>query len=138
MSLGIYKRGQGYYTRMISAVAGGVIAALGCYALYGKLDALVFVNQNLKIVVQSLVPLAVFGGFAFLMYWLVNKPIIADFMISAEGELKKVSWSTRQEITASTLIVIAVMLIMAGCLLVVDVSLQYFFQAIHLIPGGGA
>jgi preprotein translocase subunit SecE len=138
MALAIYKRGQGYYTRLCSGLAAGVVVALGCFQLYLKLDAIVFQNPVLKIVVQALVPLAIFSGFAFLIYWLVNKPLVADFMIAAEGELKKVSWSSRKEITVSTLVVISVMLLMSLALLVVDIGLQWFFQQIGLIPGAGA
>jgi preprotein translocase subunit SecE len=134
MALAIYKRGQGYYTRMCSGVAAGVIVAIGCFRLYQRLEGMTFQSTSLKIVVQSLVPLAIFCGFGFLVYWLVNKPIIADFMIAAEGELKKVSWSSRKEITASTMVVIGVMLVMAVMLLLVDIGLQKFFQSIGLIP----
>ena len=45
---------------------------------------------------QTMVPAALFLLLAFLIYWIVNKPSIADFMIAAEGEMKKVSWSSRQ------------------------------------------
>jgi preprotein translocase subunit SecE len=134
MALAIYKRGQGYYTRMCSGIAAGATVALGCYQLYRKLEGATFQSTTLKIVVQSLVPLAIFSGLAFLIYWLLNKPIIADFMIAAEGELKKVSWSSRKEITASTMVVIGVMLVMSVMLLLVDIGLQKFFQWIGLIP----
>jgi preprotein translocase subunit SecE len=134
MALAIYKRGQGYYTRLCSAVAAGAVVALGCFSLYRKLEAIVFQNPTLKILIQSLLPLAIFAGLGFLIYWLVNRPLIADFMIAAEGELKKVSWSSRKEITASTIVVICVMLFMALFLLLVDVGLQKFFQWIGLIP----
>jgi preprotein translocase subunit SecE len=106
--------------------------------LYRKLDVIVFENATTKIMVQSLLPLAIFAGFAFVIYWLVNRPIVADFMIAAEGELKKVTWSTRKELTASTLVVIGVMVVMAAVLFLVDIVLQYFFMWINLIPGGGA
>jgi preprotein translocase subunit SecE len=138
MALAIYKRGQGYYTRLCSAVAAGAVVAIGCFRLYQKLEAVIFQNPTLKIVVQALLPLAIFSGLGFLIYWLVNKPLIADFMIAAEGELKKVSWSSRKEITASTIVVISVMLFMALVLLLVDIGLQVFFQWIGLIPGAGA
>jgi preprotein translocase subunit SecE len=138
MALAIYKRGQGYYTRLYSGLAAGAVVALGCFRLYQKLEAIVFQNPTLKIMVQSLLPLAILSGLGFLIYWLVNKPLIADFMIAAEGELKKVSWSSRKEITASTIVVIGVMLFMSLVLLLVDVGLQYFFVWIGLIPGAGA
>jgi preprotein translocase subunit SecE len=134
MALAIYKRGQGYYTRMFSGLAAGATVAIGCFRLYQKLEGQTFQSTSVKIVVQSLVPLAIFSGFAFLIYWLVNKPMIADFMIAAEGELKKVSWSSRKEITASTMVVIGVMVVMSLLLLVVDFGLQMFFQWIGLIP----
>ena len=138
MTLAIYKRGQGYYTRLLSSLAVGAIVALGCFRLYQKLEAMNLQNPTVKIVIQALVPLAVFAGLGFLIYWLVNRPSIADFMIAAEGELKKVSWSSRKEVTASTLVVITVMLVMAVVLLLVDISLRYFFEWIGLIPGAGA
>ena len=65
---------------------------------------------------------------AFLIYWLVNKPSIADFMIAAEGEMKKVSWSSRQEIVVSTTIVIIVVILTAILLGVTDVTFKLFFN----------
>jgi preprotein translocase SecE subunit len=56
--------------------------------------------------------------------WMVNKPNIADFMISAEGEMKKVNWSTRQEVAVSTIVVISVVIILAVLLGVSDFVLQ--------------
>ena len=61
---------------------------------------------------------------ALLIFWLVNKPSVADFMISAEGELKKVSWSSRREIAVSTLIVIIVVVVMAILLFSTDMFFQ--------------
>ncbi|MBE3143370.1 MAG: preprotein translocase subunit SecE [Planctomycetes bacterium] len=55
---------------------------------------------------------------------MVNNPNIADFMISAEGEMKKVNWSTRQEVVASTIVVISVVIILAVLLGVSDYVLQ--------------
>jgi preprotein translocase subunit SecE len=138
MALAIYKRGQGYYTRMWSAIAAGVIVAMGCFSLYQKLGGMNFESTTVKILVQSLVPMGIFCGLGLLVYWLVNKPIVADFMIAAEGELKKVSWSSRKEITASTMVVIGVMVVMSALLFLVDLGLQYFFVWIHLVPGAGA
>ena len=111
---------------------------MGCFRLYQKLDAMVFADPTVKIVVQALVPLLLLAGLGFLIFWLVNKAQIADFMIAAEGELKKVSWSSRKEVVTSTIVVICVMLLMSVILLLVDIGLQYFFAWIGLIPSGGA
>jgi preprotein translocase SecE subunit len=48
-------------------------------------------------------------------------------MIAAEGEMKKVSWSSKQEIAVSTLIVIAVVFIMAVLLGATDITFRTFF-----------
>ena len=71
-----------------------------------------------------MVPVVIFVVLSFLMLWLVNKPNIADFMIAAEGEMKKVNWSTKHEIAVSTGVVIAVVVILAVLLFVADTVLQ--------------
>ncbi|HSV26438.1 MAG TPA: preprotein translocase subunit SecE [Sedimentisphaerales bacterium] len=138
MSIAIYKRGQGYYTRLFSALAAGLVVAMGCFRLYQKLEAMVFLDPAVKIVVQALVPLSLMAGLGFLIFWLVNRAQIADFMIAAESELRKVSWSNRKEVVTSTIVVICVMLLMSLVLLLVDIGLRFFFGWIGLIPGGGA
>jgi preprotein translocase subunit SecE len=128
MALEIYKRGQGKYTRLGTAFGVALIAAVGCYQLYKQLYAVEWdVSQNTIVWIATMVPAALFVIFAMLTYWLVNKPSIADFMIAAEGEMKKVSWSSRKEIAVSTLVVIVVVVAMSALLGVVDVVFQIFF-----------
>ncbi|GAH65457.1 unnamed protein product, partial [marine sediment metagenome] len=62
------------------------------------------------------------------IFWLMNKPTVADFMIAAEGEMKKVSWSSRREIAVSTFIVIVVVILVAMLLGVTDLSFRMFFD----------
>ena len=50
------------------------------------------------------------------------------FQIAAEGEMKKVSWSSRQEITVSTIIVIVVLVTMAILLGTTDIGFKMFFD----------
>jgi len=126
MSLKIYKRGQGYYTRLYSALVIFAIVACGCYVLYGKLG-------DTNIWIETLVPTGVCVAFGLLLFWVVNKPSVADFMISAEGEIKKVSWSSRKEIAVSTLIVICVVSMMAVMLLVADVAFRSLFMYVFKI-----
>jgi preprotein translocase subunit SecE len=119
MILSVYKRGQGKYTRMSSAAGGALIAGLGCLQLYRTLDA-----SDLGLWITTMVPVGLFMAMAILVLWLMNKPDIADFMIAAEGEMKKVNWSSRQEIVVSTVVVIAVVVIMAVLLGAADFILQ--------------
>ena len=134
MNLKIYKKGQGSYTRLTTAAVVLVLSAWGCWKLYLNLYAMDIVNANVKMWVQSVVPLAVFGIVAFIVYWLVNKVMIADFMISAEGEVKKVNWSSRQELIVSTYIVVIVVIFTAFFLGMVDIIFQMLFRAIGLLP----
>ncbi len=122
MSLSIYKRGQGYHTRLWSALTVFLIVAIGCFQLYRKL----YSPDNIW--VCTVVPGAICAGLAFLIFWLVNKPNIADFMIAAEGEIKKVSWSSRSELIASTTIVIGVVLCMGFMLVGVDFIFRWIFE----------
>lgn len=123
MVFDIYKPGQGKNTRLFSALGLAVIVALGCWKLYEYLQA-----SNLNLWVETLVPVGVFVVLAILIFLLVNKPKVADFMISAEGEMKKVSWSSRQEIAVSTLVVIIVVICMAILLGTTDLGFQQFFE----------
>ena len=122
MVFNIYKRGQGKYTRLCSAFAIAIIVGLGCLQLYKKLQA-----GDLGLWTETMVPAGLFVILALLIFWLVNKPSLADFLIAAEGEMKKVSWSSRQEIAVSTLIVIMVVISMAVLLGTTDVGFRTLF-----------
>ena len=119
MNLSIYKRGQGRYTRLGSAGAAAGIAAIGCLQLYRTLDA-----SDINLWIVTMVPAGLLLALSVLFLWMVNKPNIADFMIASEGEMKKVNWSSRQEIAVSTFIVIAVVVILAVLLGIADFAFQ--------------
>jgi preprotein translocase SecE subunit len=185
MKLEFYKKGQGYYTRMGTAIGSGVIVALGCWSLYDRLDgvttveelrgllqgcaavaAMIIANfiffkkvretgqrvtflilsvvvlsvaawfelhyaatmvggivtvEPLKTWVRAIIPAVVFLGIAWVVYRVLNTPRYADFMIDTEGEMKKVSWSTKKEIITSTKVVISTVILMAVLLVVVDI-----------------
>ena len=123
MVFDIYKRGQGKYTRLCSSFGAAIIAGLGCLQLYRKLQA-----TDIGLWAETMVPAVLFIGLCLLIFWLVNKPTIADFMVAAEREMKKVSWSSRKEIAVSTFIVIVVVIVMASLLGVTDFSFQLFFM----------
>jgi preprotein translocase subunit SecE len=106
-----------------TGLASFAIVAIGCWNLYMKL-------QGTDIRLQTLLPVAVCALFAGLIYWLLNKPVVADFLIAAEGEIKKVSWTSRKELVNSTMIVIFVVVVMAVGLGLVDFLFQLFFQEV--------
>jgi preprotein translocase subunit SecE len=127
MRFEIFKRGQGKYARLGSGFGWAVIAALGCLALYRQLNALDFRNEQVELWVKTMVPVGVFVVLGILIFWLLNRPSIANFMIDAEGEMKKVSWSSRKEIAVSTVVVISVVVILGVFLGVADLLFSVFF-----------
>ncbi len=131
MAFNIYKPGLGKYTRLYSAIALAVLAGLGCWRLYTMLANVRWgLSEQMGFMISRLVPAALFAILAFLVYWLLNKPVVADFLIAAEGEMKKVSWSSRKEITVSTFIVIVVVIMLAVLIGLTDLILSVFFAAI--------
>jgi len=138
MAFVIYKKGQGKYTRLGSAFAAATTAVIGCMELYVKLEAAEWWGLSRRAVlwIATMVPAGLFVVLGVLSFWLVNKPSVADFMIAAEGEMKKVNWSSKQEIAVSTIIVILVVLIISGILGVTDFSFQVFFGWLFEAPSG--
>jgi preprotein translocase subunit SecE len=56
----------------------------------------------------------------------VQMPAFADFLISVEGEMNKVSWPARSELFRASLVVILVIFFLAGLLYVYDFVLREF------------
>jgi preprotein translocase SecE subunit len=70
--------------------------------------------------IQYCVPLAIFLVGAYFIFILVNKERFADFLIATESEMKKVSWSSKQELIGSTGVVIATVIILAVIIWLAD------------------
>ncbi|MHC5119208.1 MAG: preprotein translocase subunit SecE [Planctomycetota bacterium] len=124
MNLKIYKQGQGKNSRLWTAMVLLVIVAAGCWRLHLKLQT----QDNVWL--ETLVPALICAVFAAIIYWVSNRPVVADFLIAAEGEIKKVSWSSRKEIVNSTMIVITVVAILATGIGLVDLGFQIFFRQV--------
>jgi len=122
-----YKWGQGKDTRLWSGISLAVIAAIGCWRLYIKLEGSLDVTQATGLWISATVPLGLFALIAAFLYWLINRPTVADFLIASEGELKKVSFSSRREIVVSTFVVIIVVFAMAFMLGAADFVFDLFF-----------
>jgi preprotein translocase subunit SecE len=121
----IYKRGQGKYTRLLTLGGAVLIALVAAAAL----------SQFLRGYDQTRAPLISFGVPTLLVLaigvwvlWLINRPKAADFLIATEGEMKKVSWSSRKEIVGSTKVVIVTTFIMALVLFGVDLLFIFLFR----------
>ena len=119
----MYKPGQGKYTRLGSGFSVAAIVAIGCYLLFKMLA-----GSDVNLWISTMVPTAILVACGVFLYWLLNKPTVADFLIASEGELKKVNWSSRKEVAVSTFIVIIVVVVMAALLGMTDFVFQLIFQ----------
>lgn len=78
--------------------------------------------------------LAVSAVGAWFSYRLVNYPRLADFLISVEGEMAKISWPTKTELIRSAIVVIVVMIILAVLLWLFDTIWFQLFTWLGIIP----
>lgn len=123
----IYKKTQGRYARSITFVAGMVLSLGGAVVLSEKLAAYA------PPIVQYGVPSLLVVALGVLLFWMVNRPSSADFLIATEGEMKKVSWSSRKEIVGSTKVVIVATFMLAVILAAVDAGFALLSHWIGLM-----
>ena len=133
MATGIYKKGQGYWTRLMSAIALGLIVLLGVVWMWDLL-ATVRVGFAETVYVQAGAAVVVIAVFGWLGYYLVGlKPKVVDFMIATEGEMKKVNWSSKKEIRGSTIVVIVFTFVVAVIIAIVDIMYARLFQLVDVL-----
>jgi preprotein translocase subunit SecE len=135
MALSLYKPGQGYYTRMLSAIGVGVIVLCGVVWLWAKLTTVDAIPTDQRLYYQAGAAVGVIAFFGILMFFLLNKPRIADFMIATEAEMKKVNWPSKKEIIGSTWVVICGTAFIAGLLFVINIGFTGLFRYINLLEG---
>ena len=134
MAMTIYKSGQGYWTRVMTAIAIGTLS-LGAAAWFNAkiLEVYILTDSTHALYWKA----GIFAGTALLvgalLWYFLNKPSIADFMIATENEMKKVNWPSKQSVVALTWIVIAGTLMIAALLFLVNTGFTYLFQRIDIL-----
>ncbi|HUU42422.1 MAG TPA: preprotein translocase subunit SecE [Planctomycetota bacterium] len=128
MSFGIYKRGQGRWSR---GVAAGALVAMG---LWGAIETYRWIDNY--VYARWYVPGLILAGFLSLAYYLSNRPKPSDFLIDTEIEMKKVTWPTTREVFSATMVVIIVLVLLGAFLFSVDRwVLQPLLQWLGVLPG---
>ncbi len=125
----IYKRGQGKWTRLGTAIGIGLLSIFTGAFVYDQLRASVHVSPNVAVGVGA--GLAI--GLMLLGYWAMNKASNADFLIATDSEMKKVNWTSRKELIGSTKVVIFFMLLIAVFLFVIDTAFAFLFWLIGVL-----
>jgi preprotein translocase SecE subunit len=140
----IYKKGQGYWTRICSCAAAGIIILLTVNFVWDNLPPLIrdyFVPSDATIAQVtagdkkvSQITVAICVGFVvgsvWLCWYLLNKPSNVDFLIATDSEMKKVNWTSREELIGSTKVVILFMFLIAILLFTLD---MYFTRVFYLL-----
>ena len=128
----IYKKGQGHYTRMCTAIGAGVLAAGLADFVYDHLNF--DPDWTPGIWIKFGVPVLLLAGCGLLVFWIayLNRRS-CDFLIATDGEMKKVNWTSKKEIVAATKVVIVVTLITALILFLVDYGFMQFFRWIGVL-----
>lgn len=134
---GIYKSGQGYWVRMMSAIGYGLLMLMGLVWVWDLADLLTIPGVEQQIFVQAAAVILVGLLFGLLGYYLFGrKPIVVDFMIATEGEMKKVNWSSKRELWTSTKAVILLTLFVALACWVLDLGFARFFSWVDVLHEG--
>jgi preprotein translocase subunit SecE len=122
-----YKRTQGKIARQVTFLSLAAIVAIGAWRMSD-----VATNDMARYVW----PLVVLGVGCFIAFRVVNIPQFADFLISVEAEMNKVSWPGRDELIRASLVVIVVIFLLVAILFGYDLVLKMIVGA--LLGAGGS
>lgn len=123
----IYKRNQGRLVRQLTFSGFGLALFAGVYTLSRTW------LSGFELTMRIVAPAAIFLLGAWISFRLVNYPRFADFLISVESEIDKVSWPSRTELYRSTVVVLVTMLGMSLVLAVFDVVWQAVLRLIGVL-----
>ena len=125
---GRYKRNQGQIARRTTFGALALIVVLGCLRMTQYYD-------DQSPVLHYYVPFAFMAIGLWASFRVVQMPAFADFLISVEGEMNKVSWPSRGELFRATLVVILVVFFLAALLFGYDALLHWILEVLDNVAG---
>lgn len=142
-----YKRNQGKVARQATFFAILAVFAVGAWTMgdgatreFGEY----FVPPQLResvspeVVARYVLPMAVLALGAWAAFRIVNVPRFAEFLISVENEMGKVSWPSRQELFRASMVVIVVIFMLTAILLGYDLVLKWIVTRLLGISGDDA
>ncbi len=128
----IYKKGQGYWTRICSAGAAALLVLLTAQFLFTQLPPNIPWFNNHRGWLWGIV-VGVIAATTILIWRLMNNPGNVDFLIATDSEMKKVNWTSRKELIGSTKVVIFFMFVIAISLFVIDLLFGYLFYLLRVL-----
>ena len=123
----VYKSSQGKIARRLTGIAIAIIFFCGAYTFY-------FHTSGWNPSVRGAITFIIAAVGAWLAFRTINWAPFADFLVSVETEMLKVSWPAYAETYSSTIVVLIVLGILAAVVFVFDIAwylvFRYFFQII--------
>ena len=129
LAFDLYKRNQGRLARQLTAAGIGAMVVAGAYVL--SQGPLAGMSRELKF----LIPASITAVAAWIIFRLVNYPRFAEFLISVEAEMGKVSWAGKEELYRATIVVLSTMLFLGVILFFYDLLWQKILFWIGVLPG---
>lgn len=164
-SLGFYKRSQGRIARQATFIVLAAVLLLAGWSLLNYMTGKVLPFTDLLLIDagagataeqlelaksrealyasvnklgEYLLPLVVVLAGFWLAFRAMNIPQFADFLISVEAEMNKVSWPSRTEMYRSAIVVILTIFGLAFLLFGYDLVWQFLLRLFHVLPEFGA
>ena len=123
---GLYKPNQGRIVRQVSFLSFALLGCLSAWELQ-RSSLLSGLGNSSYIVMVVLAAVLV-----WVSYRLVNYSVFADFLISVEAEMNKVSWPSRVELWRASVVVMFVIFAMAAALFFFDAVWTFLFELIGI------
>ncbi len=121
----IYRKTQGRWTRLGTIAGAGTLVVVGALYMWTELPT------DLGLF-RAAIPLFIMLACLYVLLRVVNSKRPADFMIATEGEMKKVSWSSKKEIIGSAKVVIVTLMLMGLVLFLVDLLFMTLMKFIKV------
>lgn len=118
VSFNVYKAQQGRRARRLSFIGFSIVFLFGAYALYS--------NYHSQAGLITAIVVAALG--IWISYRTINFPTFADFLVSVEAEMSKVSWPSRSELIANSKVVLVFMFLFTVLIYLYDILFNLIFS----------
>ena len=119
LSYQLYKPTQGRLTRQVTCGSIWAAVAVGCWRMWVYMVGLNLTPDYAWL--RFALPFTMLAVGGWIGFRLVNWPRFADFLISVEAELKKVSWPSRGELIRASVVVICTIVFLSLLLFSFDI-----------------
>jgi preprotein translocase subunit SecE len=129
---GIYKKNQGRLVRQLTCLAIWIALGLGVWRFHDTVvDGMTLpdsLGETGKSVVRLAIPLLILAAGMWISFRVVNWRTFADFLISVQAEMNKVTWPAKPELVKASLVVIFTIAFLAALLFGFDLFWRAIFE----------